>query len=71
MPTDASNPARRAGQARAWLWREVTEGLTESLRGDSAIAGLVEDLETQVTAGEITPTAAAERVLAAYANRPT
>jgi LAO/AO transport system kinase len=62
---------RRAGQARAWLWREVTEGLTESLRGDSAIAGLVEDLETQVTAGEITSTAAAERVLAAYANRAT
>ena len=61
--------SRRAGQARSWLWREVTDGLTESLRGDPAIASLVEGLEARVAGGEITPAAAADRVLAAYANR--
>ena len=60
---------RRAGQARSWLWREVTEGLAEALRGDSAVAGLVDEVEDQVAAGELTPGAGAERVLAAYASR--
>ncbi len=60
---------RRADQARSWLWREVTEGLTESLRGDAAISGLVEELEDQVAEGALTPGAAADRVLAAYAKR--
>ena len=60
---------RRAGQAKSWLWREVTEGLTDSLRRDSAIAGLVERLEGQVSGGTLTPAAAADRVLAAYAGR--
>ena len=60
---------RRAAQAKAWLWREVTESLTDSLRGDPALAGLAERLEHQVSAGALTPGAAAERVLAAYAGR--
>ena len=60
---------RRAGQARTWLWREVTEGLTNALRGDATISALVEELEDKVSAGEVAPGAAAERVLAAYAKR--
>ena len=60
---------RRAGQARSWLWRAITEGLAEALRGDAAVAGLIDEIEAQVAAGELTPGAAAERVLTAYANQ--
>ena len=56
---------RRRGQARAWMWREVSEGLMEALRRDARAAALVPELEAKVGEGLIAPSAAAEALLAA------
>ncbi len=58
--------ARRRGQARAWLWREVDEGLAEALRAEPAVAARLVELEARVAAGETTPAAAAAALLAAF-----
>jgi LAO/AO transport system kinase len=57
---------RRADQARQWMWSEVSETLVELLRGDGDVAALVPGLEARVSAGEVTPTAAAQQVLDAF-----
>jgi LAO/AO transport system kinase len=56
---------RRAGQAREWMWSEVTDTLLERLRKDRAVAALIEPLEREVEAGRISPAAAAHRILTA------
>jgi LAO/AO transport system kinase len=66
METAGAIAARRAEQAKAWMWSEVSEGLMAALREHPGVAGQVEALEAQVAAGTITPTAAAERLLAAF-----
>jgi len=53
----------RAGQATAWMWREVQDQLLESLRSDPAVAAAIPELEGRVAAGEITPSAAAADLL--------
>ncbi len=58
--------ARRRGQARAWLWREVDEGLSEALRAEPAVAARLAEIEARVEAGELTPAAAAAALLAAF-----
>ena len=60
---------RRADQARAWMWSEIEESLTAALLEDPAVAGLVAELEPQVTAGGTAPGAAARRILAAFRGR--
>lgn len=58
--------ARRAAQARAWMWSEVTETLLAGLHATPAVAALARDLEEQVTRGKTTPAEAARRILAAF-----
>lgn len=58
--------ARRAAQALKWMWHEVDEGLHTAFRDDAAVAALVADLERQVGEGRVTPTAAAQQLLAAF-----
>ncbi|HYF47712.1 MAG TPA: methylmalonyl Co-A mutase-associated GTPase MeaB [Acidimicrobiales bacterium] len=53
----------RSGQARSWLWDEVRETLLEELRTDPQIASLAPELEAQVTAGSMSPSAAARELL--------
>ncbi|MGB0671858.1 MAG: methylmalonyl Co-A mutase-associated GTPase MeaB, partial [Rhodospirillales bacterium] len=60
---------KRAEQARAWMWSEITEGLVQRLKSDRAIAGLVADLEAEVMAGQTTPGVAAGRALDAFIGR--
>ena len=60
---------RRAAQARAWMWSEIEESLTAALLEDPSVAGLVAELEPQVTAGGTAPGAAARRILAAFRGR--
>ena len=55
--------AKRAAQARAWLWREVEDSLMASLRADGRLAPAVEALEAEVTAQTLTPAAAARRIV--------
>lgn len=57
---------KRAGQARAWMWSEVSESLIGALRAHPAVAGALVGLETEVMAGQITPATAARRLLAAF-----
>ena len=55
--------ARRAAQARAWLWREVEESLMARLRADGRLAPAVKALEAEVTAQTLAPSAAARRIV--------
>jgi LAO/AO transport system kinase len=55
--------ARRAEQARDWMWSEVDDGLLDALASDPAVAAEMRALEADVRAGTISPTAAAQRIL--------
>jgi LAO/AO transport system kinase len=57
---------RRSEQAVHWLWNETTELLLTQLRDDPGIAQLAADLERQVRAGSIVPTAAARQLVQAF-----
>jgi LAO/AO transport system kinase len=59
--------ARREAQARAALWREIGDGLLDLFRADMAAARLLRGLEDKVSAGTLTPSAAARQVLGAFA----
>ena len=58
--------AKRARQAKAWMWREVNESLLAALKGHPAVAARLPALEAEVAAGTTSPTAAARRLLAAF-----
>ena len=58
--------ARRAAQARAWMWSEVSETVLARLRAHPDVAGRLAELEAAVTAGTITPAAAARRLVRAF-----
>ncbi len=58
--------ARRAGQAKDWMWSELSAGLLDRLRLDPAAAAEAARLEADVVAGLVPPTVAAERVLEAF-----
>ena len=51
--------ARRADQARAWMWSEVTDTLLDELRSDAAVRARIDALEEDVRCGRISPAAAA------------
>jgi LAO/AO transport system kinase len=57
---------RRGAQAQAWMWRELGEALTASLRAHPAVAGRLAEIEARVRAGTLTPAAAAQTLLEAY-----
>ncbi|MFZ5930264.1 MAG: methylmalonyl Co-A mutase-associated GTPase MeaB [Pseudomonadota bacterium] len=56
--------ARRAVQARAWMWSEVHDGLLDMLHDDPAIGKLSARLENQVLEGKLPATEAAQQILA-------
>jgi LAO/AO transport system kinase len=58
--------ARRRDQQVEWTWSMVRDDLLGRLRADPAVRALAPDLEAMVRAGEVTATAAAERILAAF-----
>jgi LAO/AO transport system kinase len=57
---------RRAEQAKAWLWSELSEGLTARFRQHPAVAAELPALEAAVAAGGIAPSAAARELLARF-----
>ncbi len=61
--------ARRATQARKWMWSEVTDTLIERVRSDPHVKDQLEKLEADVAAGRISPTAAARRLLGSLGER--
>ncbi|HWG78549.1 MAG TPA: methylmalonyl Co-A mutase-associated GTPase MeaB, partial [Stellaceae bacterium] len=60
---------RRAAQAKAALWSEIGEGLTELFKSDARVAKRLAELEAKVAAGGVTPAAAARTALAAFRGR--
>ena len=57
---------RRSRQARSWMWREVDESVLASFRAHPAVKSRISELVEQVEAGTLTPTAAAQALLAAF-----
>jgi LAO/AO transport system kinase len=60
---------RRAEQARAWMWNEVSETLLSELRRHPEIKRQMGVLEREVEIGHITPAAAARRMLEIFHGR--
>ncbi|MEV4626953.1 methylmalonyl Co-A mutase-associated GTPase MeaB [Micromonospora sp. NPDC049523] len=61
--------ARRRRQQVGWLWAMVRTGLLDELREHPAVSALAPELERQVLDGSLTPTLAAERLLAVFTGR--
>jgi len=59
---------RQAQQVR-WMWDMIEDGLRKALRGDPELSALISELELAVGRGEASPSAAAWRVLARFAER--
>jgi LAO/AO transport system kinase len=57
---------RRAEQARAWMWSEVSDTLIERFRADPEVGVTLDGLEADVVAGKVSPSAAASRLLDAF-----
>ena len=62
--------ARRAEQARAWLWSEIRETLVDAFKAHPAVRADLAELEARVTGGAVTPTAAARGLLEKFLGRP-
>lgn len=58
--------ARRAEQARSWMWAETAESLLSRLREDGEVAQRLPDLEEAVMEGQIAPTVAASTLLRVF-----
>lgn len=55
--------ARRAAQARAWMWSETADILLAELKESDAVKVLVSTLERDVTEGRLPPTVAAKKLI--------
>jgi len=60
---------RRAAQARAWMWTEVSDSLIAALQGDAQVGKQIPALETAVSKGQVPPSVAAEQLLEIFLNR--
>ena len=54
---------RRAEQARAWMWTEVSDTVMERVRAHPALKGRLAALERDVAEGRVTPAEGARRIL--------
>jgi LAO/AO transport system kinase len=61
---------RRADQARAWMWSEISEALLAELRDHEGVRAELRKLEAAVAAGRITPGAAADRAIGIFLAGP-
>lgn len=59
--------ALRAAQQRTWMWALIRERLDQSFRQHPRVASELARLEREVEAGEMTSSAAADELLAAFA----
>jgi len=56
-------PARRAAQARQWLWQEMSESLLAAFKEHPEVRRRLDALEAEVRAGRVPPTVAAQQLL--------
>ncbi|MEM7465900.1 MAG: methylmalonyl Co-A mutase-associated GTPase MeaB [Pseudomonadota bacterium] len=69
MRTDGSLDENRARQARAWLWGEATEMLKTQLQQDLALKSKVQEIETAVLNGHMSPWVGASELIAQFMNK--
>jgi LAO/AO transport system kinase len=62
--------ARRADQAHAWMWNEVSETLLQSLRDDPRVGQLLPRMEQSVADGRMAPGAAARQLVRTFRGEP-
>jgi LAO/AO transport system kinase len=60
---------KRQAQQVQWMWDMIEDGLRKALRGDPELAALTSELQDAVARGKASPSAAAWRVLARFADR--
>lgn len=58
--------ARRAAQARAWMWSETADSLLTELKESEPVKALVASLEEDVTSGKLPATVAAKKLIDAF-----
>jgi LAO/AO transport system kinase len=61
---------RRADQARAWMWSEISEALLAELRQHEGVRAELRKLEAAVADGRMAPGAAADRAIEAFLAGP-
>jgi len=61
--------ARRAAQARDWMWSELSDSLLTALQSDPQVREQIPLLEAAASAGEIPPTIAARQLLELFFDR--
>jgi len=68
LTLDASGElsARRAAQARAWLWEAISVELTDALKENGAVRKQLPEVERLVVDGTLTPAVAARRLVEAF-----
>jgi LAO/AO transport system kinase len=66
VETDGALAERRAEQARAALWAEISAGLLEQLRLSPVLRDRLPEIEDEVMAGRAAPAVAARRLLEAF-----
>jgi len=66
VEADGTLASRRAEQARAALWAEISAGLLEQLRLSPVLRDRLPEIEDEVTAGRAAPAVAARRLLEAF-----
>jgi LAO/AO transport system kinase len=59
----------RAHQAKTWMWSEVTDELIDNLKSDPDVKAQVKQLEKKVTDGKLSPTVAAQQLIATFLRR--
>ena len=58
--------ARRAAQARQWMWSETADSLLAELKASDAVKAMVGALEQDVTEGRLPATVAAKKLIEAF-----
>jgi LAO/AO transport system kinase len=59
----------RANQAKAWMWSEIKDELVDNMKSDPDVKGRVKQLEKKVTDGKLSPTVAAQQLIAIFLKR--
>jgi len=60
---------KRRDQMLRWMWTLVEDRLVTALRSEPKIAAVIGGLEREVLDGKLTPSIAADRIIAAFENR--
>jgi LAO/AO transport system kinase len=61
--------ARRAAQARDWMWSDVSDNLVEALKSDPEVREQLSTLEKATSEGRVPPTVAARTLLDTFLKR--